>query len=56
MLSPLGAGSASEIGAGFDLLFTVGFVVLAVLVASWRFSREESYEPLIHILTGKRGG
>ena len=56
MLSPLGAGSASEMGAGLDLVFTTAFVVLAVVVASWRFSREESYEPLIHILTGKHGG
>ena len=50
-----GAASASELRVGIDFLACVGFTLLAVLLASWRFSREQAYEPLIHILTGKRG-
>jgi ABC-2 type transport system permease protein len=55
MLSPLQAGVASELGVPVDIIVTAAFTVLAVVVASWRFSREQAYEPLIHILTGKRG-
>jgi ABC-2 type transport system permease protein len=55
ILAPI-ATSASELRVGMDFLACAGFAVLAVLLASWRFSREEAYEPLIHILTGKRGG
>jgi hypothetical protein len=31
-----------------------GFTLAAVAVASWRFSRESAYEPMIHVLTGKQ--
>jgi ABC-2 type transport system permease protein len=55
MLAPLMSGPTSELSVGIDLAATAGFTVLAVIVASWRFSREQAYEPLIHILTGKRG-
>jgi ABC-2 type transport system permease protein len=55
MLAPLMSGPTSELSVGTDLAATAGFTVLAVVVASWRFSREQAYEPLIHILTGKRG-
>jgi ABC-2 type transport system permease protein len=54
MLAPLLQGRASEMHVGLDFAVTAGFTLLAVVVASWRFSREEAYEPLIHILTGKR--
>jgi ABC-2 type transport system permease protein len=49
------ASSGSELGVGVDFLVTAGFTLLAIALASWRFSREQAYEPLIHILTGKRG-
>jgi len=55
MLTPLMASATSELGVAVDLGATAGFTVAAVIVASWRFSREQAYEPLIHILTGKRG-
>lgn len=55
MLAPLMSGPTSELSVATDLAATAGFTVLAVVVASWRFSREQAYEPLIHILTGKRG-
>jgi ABC-2 type transport system permease protein len=56
MLVPLASSSASELQVGVDLLVCAGFTLLAVMVASWRFSREEAYEPFIHIFPGKRGG
>jgi ABC-2 type transport system permease protein len=56
MLAPLLARATSELSVALDLGATAGFTVLAVILASWRFSREQAYEPLIHILTGKRGG
>jgi len=56
MLTPLQASATSELSVAVDLAATAGFTLLAVILASWRFSREQAYEPLIHILTGKRGG
>jgi len=56
MLTPLQESAMSELSVAIDLAATAGFTVLAVILASWRFSREQAYEPLIHILTGKRGG
>lgn len=55
MLAPLQPSVTSELSVLVDFIVTAGFTVLAVIVASWRFSREQGYEPLIHILTGKRG-
>jgi len=49
-------GSASELHAWVDVLVSAGFTLLALLVASWRFSREQAHEPFIHTLLGKRGG
>ena len=56
LLGSLAAASGSELQVGVDFLVTAGFTLVAVALASWRFSREEAYEPLIHVLTGKRGG
>jgi ABC-2 type transport system permease protein len=56
MLAPLMASAASELSVSVDVAATAGFTAMAVVLASWRFSREQAYEPLIHILTGKRGG
>ena len=38
-----------------DLAVLAGFTLAALIIASWRFSQESAYEPMIHILTGKRG-
>jgi len=54
-LAPLGARMSSDLSVGLDLLVAVGFTLAALAIASWRFSREEAYEPLIHVLTGRRG-
>jgi hypothetical protein len=37
-----------------DVGVLAGFSIAALLVASWRFSRESAYEPMIHVLTGGR--
>jgi ABC-2 type transport system permease protein len=55
MLAPLTTAAGTDLRLGLDLLATAGFTLLAVVLASWRFSREQAYEPLIHLLTGKRG-
>jgi ABC-2 type transport system permease protein len=54
MLAPLVSGSASELHLGLDVLASAAFTLLAVIVASWRFSREQVYAPLIRVLAGKR--
>jgi len=50
----LPAGMGADFGVGTDLLALAGFSAAALVIASWRFSRESAYEPMIHILTGKR--
>jgi len=54
MLAPMGSSSASDLLPAVDLLASLGFTLLAVIAASWRFSREEVYAPLIRVLAGKR--
>jgi ABC-2 type transport system permease protein len=54
MLVPMGASTAAEFGLATDLAFTLGFTVLALAAASWRFSQESRYEPLIYSLAGRR--
>ncbi len=52
----LGAGTmAADFSRVIDIAVLVGFTLLAIAVSSWRFSRESAYEPMIHVLTGKRG-
>jgi ABC-2 type transport system permease protein len=50
---------AGAMGADFtvatDFSVLAGFTLVALALASWRFSRESAYEPMIHVLTGKRG-
>lgn len=47
---PMGA----DYSLATDLAILIGFTLAAVAAASWRFSQESAYEPLIHVLTGKR--
>ncbi|MFN0040900.1 MAG: ABC transporter permease, partial [Burkholderiales bacterium] len=55
-LLPVSAGGmGADASAGTDLLVLLGFSAAALIIASWRFSRESAYEPMIHVLTGKRG-
>jgi len=38
-----------------DIAVLGGFSVVALMIASWRFSQESAYEPMIHVLAGKLG-
>jgi ABC-2 type transport system permease protein len=46
---------AADFSVATNLAVLIGFTAIAILVSSWRFSRETAYEPMIHVLTGKRG-
>jgi ABC-2 type transport system permease protein len=52
--SILPASAPSDFSLAVDLAVLVGFAVLALAIASWRFSREAAYEPMIRVLAGKR--
>jgi len=56
VLGVLPSGLGADFAASTDLAVLAGFTTAALLVASWRFSRESAYEPMIRILTGKRDG
>ena len=48
-------GSATtDFSLGLDVAVLAGFSILALAIASWRFSRETAYEPMIRVLAGKR--
>jgi ABC-2 type transport system permease protein len=47
-----GAGSA-DFGIGLDFAVLALATAVTVAVASWRFSRESAYEPMIHVLAGR---
>jgi len=56
VLGVLPSGMGADFPPATDIAVLLGFTGAALLVASWRFSRESAYEPMIRILTGKRGG
>ena len=56
VLGVLPSGMGADFAASTDLAILAGFTAGALVVASWRFSRESAYEPMIRILTGKRDG
>jgi ABC-2 type transport system permease protein len=53
-LAPGGELSADFV-VWLDIVVLLGATAIGVAVASWRFSRESAYEPMIHVLT-TRGG
>jgi hypothetical protein len=53
-LAPRG-GLSADFAVWLDLVVLLGATAIGVAVASWRFSRESAYEPMIHVLT-TRGG
>ena len=55
-LGVLPSGMGADFPLALDLTVLWGFTLAALIIASWRFSQESAYEPMIHILTGKRGG
>jgi ABC-2 type transport system permease protein len=56
VLGVLPSGMGADFAISTDVAVLAGFTAAALLVASWRFSRESAYEPMIRILTGKRDG
>jgi ABC-2 type transport system permease protein len=51
---PVGAMGA-DFSIWKDFAVLAGFTLAGLAAASWRFSQESAYEPMIHVLTGKRG-
>lgn len=47
------AAMGADFSIGVDIAVLVCAIVLAVALASWRFSQESAYEPMIHMLTGR---
>lgn len=45
---------AADFTVATNFAVLIGFTLAAVALASWRFSRESAYEPMIHVLTGKK--
>jgi ABC-2 type transport system permease protein len=41
----------ADFSASLDLIVLAGATALAAAIASWRFSQEPAYEPMIHALT-----
>jgi len=56
VLGVLPSGMGADFAPSTDIAVLAGFTAGALLIASWRFSRESAYEPMIRILTGKRDG
>ena len=54
VLGVLPSGMGADFAMFTDIAMLLGFTAVALLIASWRFSRESAYEPMIRILTGKR--
>jgi ABC-2 type transport system permease protein len=54
-LGVLPSGMGADFPMAMDLAVLGGFTLAALIIASWRFSQESAYEPMIHILTGTRG-
>lgn len=50
----LPVSASTDFSVVLDIVVLAGFSILALGVASWRFSQESAYEPMIHVLTGKR--
>ena len=49
----LPASTPTDFSVALDIAVLTGFSIVALTVASWRFSQESAYEPMIHVLAGK---
>ena len=45
--------ASADFAVGLDLAVLAGATAIAAAVASWRFSRESAYEPMIHAVAGR---
>jgi len=50
----LPASVPTDFSVALDIAVLAGFSIVALTVASWRFSQESAYEPMIRVLAGKR--
>ena len=46
--------SSTDFSVTLDIAVLAGFSIIALAIASWRFSQESAYEPMIRTLAGKR--
>jgi len=51
----LPASVPTDFSVTLDIAVLTAFSIIALTVASWRFSQESAYEPMIRVLAGKRG-
>jgi len=51
----LPASVPTDFSVALDIAVLTGFSIMALVVASWRFSHESAYEPMIRVLAGKPG-
>ena len=51
----LPASANPDFSIGLDIAVLAGFSLVALAIASWRFSQEAAVEPMIRVLAGKRG-
>jgi ABC-2 type transport system permease protein len=49
----LPASVPTDFSVALDIAVLAGFSIVALTVASWRFSQESAYEPMIRVLAGK---
>jgi len=49
----LPASVPTDFSVALDIAVLAGFSIVALAVASWRFSQESAYEPMIHVLASK---
>ena len=49
----LPTSTATDFSVALDIAVLTLFSIVALTVASWRFSQESAYEPMIHVLAGK---
>lgn len=52
---PAATAMPADFGIGLDLVVLASATAIGVIAASWRFSRESAYEPMIHLLTRRTG-
>jgi hypothetical protein len=50
MSQPTAMRPSPDFSLPLDIAVLAGFSILALAVASWRFSREAAYEPMIRLL------
>ena len=50
----LSGSVTTDFSLGLDIAVLAGFSIVALAIASWRFSQEAAYEPMIRVLAGKR--